>query len=98
MNTMTEKQYISSSRKKLRHKKDMSAILMFRDFKKSRNIHRNDMYKSKYYLKNEIETNEDITTNKVNFDEWIVLPKTVPHDNVKPKLFMSILRYLRFFK
>lgn len=94
---MTEKQYISNSKKKLRHKKDMSAILMFRDFKKSRNVHRNEMYKNKYYpADEEIDTNDHFTTEKVDFDEWIVLPKTVPHDHVKTTLFMSFWKYFRF--
>ena len=97
MSTIIEKQYISNSKKKIKQKKDMSAILMFRDFKKSRNIHRNDLYKNKYYSDNEeTDTNEDIITNKVNIDEWIVLPKTVPHDHIKPTLLMSFLKYFRF--
>ena len=94
MTPISEKQYVSNSRKKIRPKKDMSSILMFRDFKKSRNIHRNDMFKQKYYCENEeIDTTDDLTT-KVNFDEWIVLPQTVPHDHIKPTLFGALLKYL----
>lgn len=94
---MTEKQYISNSKKKIKQKKDLSTILMLRAFKKSRKLHRNDMYKNKYYSDNEeTDTNEDIITNNVNFDEWIVLPITVPHDHVKPTLLITFLKYFRF--
>lgn len=97
MDTIMEKPYVSYSNKKIKAKKDLSTLLMFRDYQKSRHLQRNTMYKKKYYIENDDdEANDDVFVNDVNYDEWIVLPKTVPCDR-KPTLFMYFFNYIKSY-
>lgn len=71
---IAEKQYMSQSKKKIKPKKDLTRMLMFRDFKKNRNRVKNSQFCDKYFNDEEYTSDNVMFQKKNGIDsEWIII-------------------------
>ena len=98
MSECLEKPYMSQSMKKIQPKKDLSRLLMYRDFKKSRKNSRKLLFQKKYYSCEDYTT-DDIIFTKSNPSEWVFPQKDQNEDSVKAfimnKMWNYYYRYLK---
>lgn len=96
MNELPEKPYVSKSTKKIQPKKDLSRIIMYRDFKKSRKNSRNSMFTKKYHIPEDYTT-DDVVFTKSDPSEW-VFPEHVMSTKGEFSWITFIIQKLNFLK
>ena len=90
---IAEKQYMSQSKKKIKPKKDLTKMLMFKDFKKNRNRLKNSQFCDKYFKDEEYTVDNIIFKKEDEFDsEWIIISgKNHEEENYFHKMFNKFL-------